>query len=111
MPKAAVYHKKGLVAQDFKAKLKDAVNGIQNGTYKSSCNAAKQLNLNHITIWRHLMGKSASWVDSHAGQQLLTPPQEKVLVNWVKWLGFTGLLSKHTIGLKVEALCGGKPSH
>jgi hypothetical protein len=111
MPKAALYHKKGLEAQALETKLKEAVDGIESGLYKNSRHAGKQLGLSYSTIWRRLKGKSTGRVDGHAGQQLLTPSQEKVLVNWVKWLGFTGLpLSKRTIAPKLEELCGRRPS-
>lgn len=48
---------------------------------------------------------------AHEKQQLLTPPQEKILVKWIRFLGLAGIsLNQRTIGAKVEALCDRIPS-
>jgi hypothetical protein len=46
----------------------------------------------------------------HENQQLLSPVQENVLVEWITLLSDTGhCLSKRTLQMKAEALCGHKP--
>jgi hypothetical protein len=113
MPRGKIYRQQGLKLEDDEALIQQAVKGVKDGTYKSCNDAAKKLGImsKYTTIWRRHNGKTTARVKAHMRQQLLNSSQEKVLVNWIKWLGFTGVpLSKKTIAPKVQALCGRKPS-
>ncbi|KAG2082931.1 hypothetical protein BD769DRAFT_1316026, partial [Suillus cothurnatus] len=49
--------------------------------------------------------------EAHASQRHLTPAQEEVLVDWMKFLGATGRpISKETVYPYVYHMCGKYPS-
>jgi hypothetical protein len=81
MTKAALYRKQGIKFQDSERKIKEAVEGIKNGTYKSCFDAAIRLDLDRMTVWRRFKGKTLSRVDRHMKQGLLNAIQEKILKN------------------------------
>ncbi|KAJ8584219.1 hypothetical protein M405DRAFT_747439 [Rhizopogon salebrosus TDB-379] len=113
MPLAAAYRKQGTKDRAREAVIKEAVDGVKSKKYANPRQAAELLGIQnqYHTIWRRLNGKTKPRVKAHMNHQLLNTSQETVLRNWIKWLGFTGIpLTKRTIGLKVEALCGRKPS-
>jgi hypothetical protein len=111
MTKAAAYRKRGLRLQKSERKIQEAVDGVKTGRFKNCNDVALKLGLKWLIIWRHVNGKTSSRTNGHLSQQLLSVAQEKVLKNWIKWLGYTGLpISKQTVQPKVEALCGWKPS-
>jgi hypothetical protein len=63
------------------------------------------------TLRSRFQGRHHPYRDAHTSQQLLTPAQEEVLVEWITFLGSTGHpLSKCGIRHKACALCGVKPS-
>ena len=95
------------------AKLNSAIEGYASGTYKTLREAAEALGISaqYTTLTRRFRKVASHPRDAHESQQLLSSTQEAVLVNWGRWLGFTGHpLCKETISPKVEGLCGKKPS-
>jgi hypothetical protein len=62
------------------------------------------------TICNHASGAHQEPRKGHEGQQLLSPAQENVLVEWITLLADTGhCISKRMLRTKAEALCGRKP--
>jgi hypothetical protein len=58
---------------------------------------------------RHL-GEHQNNKDAHTAQQLLSPVQENVLIEWILLLADTGhCISKRTVRKKAEYICGQKP--
>lgn len=111
MPSRKGYLVRGKQSQAREEQLRNAVDGIRSGRFKDCKDAAKQLKIPHTTLWRRFTEKSKAHSKAHMRQQLLNNEQEQVLVNYATWLGMAGTpLSKRTIGPKVEALCGRKPS-
>ncbi|KAF8234879.1 hypothetical protein L208DRAFT_1111090, partial [Tricholoma matsutake] len=95
-------------------KIQAAVKDVKNGTYCSAAAAAwaHDLGSQYMTIWCCINGLAASWCKAHLCQQLLNAGQEKVLMDWVKFLALSGMpLSKCTLAPKVFTLCGKTPSH
>lgn len=108
-----VYYREAERLEHSDDKVQAAVEGLRNCTWKTSREAGAAVGCpkKHVTIWRRWKGVTKARKSAHAAQQLLKPPQEKVLLSWIKFLGATGTpLSKRTIAPKVEALCGKKPS-
>ena len=67
--------------------------------------------MNYYTLRNQFLGLTWRPSEAHEGQQILNNAQEKALVDWLIYLGYTGhAVSKHTIGPKVEALCGRIPA-
>ncbi|GBE87152.1 hypothetical protein SCP_1003990 [Sparassis crispa] len=113
MPRAAVLRKKGLTIQNREAKIQQAVDGVKNGTYATPKIAACALSIGsqYTTIWRWLNNKTRPQYEAHQAKQLLNHAQERTLVAWTKWLGFTGQpVMRETISPKVKALCGKDPN-
>ncbi|KAI0311470.1 hypothetical protein OF83DRAFT_1068739, partial [Amylostereum chailletii] len=93
--------------------IQRVVTGVKDGTYENAMDAAHALDMKpqYSTIRRHLLEKTKPQVHAHLHQQLLTCIQERILCNWIKYLGYASIpLSKKTISLKVQALCGRTPS-
>ena len=62
------------------------------------------------TIRNRASGEHQNAKHGHAAQQLLSPVQEDILVEWIVLLSNTGhCLSKRTVRKKAEHLCGRKP--
>lgn len=63
------------------------------------------------TLCNCFLGKTKNPRDAHQNEQLLSPDQEKVLVDWIQYLSSTGHpLSKRTIRKKAYDIRGKKPS-
>ncbi|KAJ7756903.1 hypothetical protein B0H14DRAFT_2634961 [Mycena olivaceomarginata] len=85
--------REGLKLQkDFKEEDKgqQAVLGLQDGTYKNPAQAAQALGIpkKAATIRRQAKGISKPRLGSQINLQLLTPIQEAVLAEWIKFYGF-----------------------
>jgi hypothetical protein len=90
-----------------------AIKGVQNKTYANVMEACRELNIlpKYTTVTRQMKTNTLPWTAAHSAAQLLTPTQEAIVVKWIEFLAFAGVpLSKKTIGAKVYALCGRKPS-
>ncbi|KAJ7623778.1 hypothetical protein FB45DRAFT_1006077 [Roridomyces roridus] len=62
------------------------------------------------TVWRRAKGKAKPRLHAQSRQQLLTPIQEGVHSEWIKFYRNTGIpLSQQMIRAKVHALCGKTP--
>ncbi|KAJ7360678.1 hypothetical protein DFH08DRAFT_618472, partial [Mycena albidolilacea] len=93
-------------------KVQEAVIGIQTGVYKNVRQAVEALEIpkQAATIRRRLEGNFKPRIDSQVQRQLLTPTQEEVLAEWMKFYGFAGLpLNKKTVAARVKALCRQSP--
>lgn len=113
MTRSKAYLQKAKKDAALENKIQAAVQDVKTGVYKSAAAAARAYDLGpqYTTIWRRVQGKAKSCCKAHLRQQLLNGSQEKVLVEWIKYLAMTGHpLSKRTIGPKVYALCGKTPS-
>ena len=113
MAKSAVYRRQGLKLADHEALIQEAVTGVREGQYRSVAHVCCELKLVdfYVTVNRWYHGRTKPRLNAHTWQQLLNPTQEKVLHNWIKFLGSIGIpLLKRTIRPKVEQLCGCKPS-
>jgi hypothetical protein len=104
--------REGLKLQKEEDKVQLAVLGLQDGTYKNPAQAAQALGIpkKAATIRRRAKGISKPRLKSQIDLQLLTPIQEDILAEWIKFYGFAGLpLSRKTTHAKVKALCGHAP--
>ena len=91
--------------------LRAAQESIEQGHHKSFQKAAQDFNIPVSTLRRRILFNSRPPKEAHSNQQLLNLAQEKVLVDWLQYLGLTGhAASKRTVGPKVFDLCGKNPS-
>lgn len=68
--------------------------------------AAKQYNVSYSTLTARWNGRKTC-TESHAEQQKLTPPQEKVLTDWIKVLGKRGIpLSLEAVAERASHIVG-----
>ncbi|ETW79440.1 hypothetical protein HETIRDRAFT_419178 [Heterobasidion irregulare TC 32-1] len=96
---------------DVEHRLQEACKSLQSNVHKSYSSAAEAFEVNYHTLRNRYLGLTRRPVEAHEVQQLLNNAQEKVLADWLVYLGHTGhAVSKCTIGPKVEALCGRTPS-
>src|SRR5258706_8521757 len=73
--------------------------------------AAHGLHIPYDTLRRRFLKLCQSRRHAHGKQQLMSPAQETVLVDWIKHLSSLGHpISKRTIRKKACDLCGCKPS-
>jgi Tc5 transposase-like DNA-binding protein len=62
------------------------------------------------TLWNRVIGTHQDPRTSHATQQLLSPIQEKVLIEWIIHLSDTGhCISKRSVQKKAELICSQQP--
>ena len=63
------------------------------------------------TICNHASGEHQNPRKAHESQQLLSPTQENILIDWIILLVETGhCISKRTLQKKAKLVCGQKPS-
>lgn len=72
-----------------------ALDGIAQKRWKTAWAAAKTLGISRHTIARRMKG-GKSVMESRENQQLLTIPEEKALVEWIRRLTITGHPATHT---------------
>lgn len=90
-------------------KIQQAILGLESGTYKTVASAARALNINKSTLHYRLHGAVPNH-SAHAAQQLLSPEQERVLVDWAKYSAMLALpLGRRTLYPKAFALTGKVP--
>ncbi|KAJ7458478.1 hypothetical protein FB451DRAFT_1182673 [Mycena latifolia] len=97
----------GLKLKKAEDKVQEAVIGIGSGVYKNTRDAAEALQIpqKQATIHRRLTSTAQPRIKSQIRHQYLTPEQERVLAEWVKFYGFAGLpLSRKTIAAKTHRL-------
>ena len=91
--------------------LQEACKSLQSNVHKSYSSAAKAFEVNYHTLRNRYLGLTWRPIEAHKVQQLLNNAQEKVLTDWLVYLGHTGhAVSKCTISPKVEMLCRRTPS-
>ncbi|KAK6591392.1 transposase [Botrytis cinerea] len=88
--------RKSLKVQEMESRLAEAVLGVQNGKYKSSYEAAKELGLSKDTVTRRVKGGS-SRSEARQLQQKLSAVQENVLLKWIKQLTISGYSPGHQL--------------
>ncbi|APA06010.1 hypothetical protein SS1G_01573 [Sclerotinia sclerotiorum 1980 UF-70] len=88
--------RKSLKVQEMESRLTETVLEIQNGKYKSSYEAAKELGLSKDTVTRHVKGGS-SRSEARQSQQKLSAVQENVLLKWIKQLIISGYSPGHQL--------------
>src|SRR5438105_4174353 len=87
------------------ALVKKALQGIEDGTYKSPYDAEKQLNVNRRTVQNRLNMRTKSRVEARGTQQALSPAEEQALARWVIQLTHTGHPARHfTVREMAEAI-------
>jgi len=88
-------HKK---EEAHKAILQKACKPIKDGIYNGYQEAALAFKIPVSTLQQHYLMKTQPHKEAHEEQQLLNSAAEKVLVDWLRYLGLTGhALSKCTI--------------
>src|SRR6266496_4724977 len=91
-------------AAEREARVIKALAGIQNGTYKSLGDAAKQLNVSRSTLCDR-MNQTKSRAQARQDMQNLTPAEEKALVRWITQVARTGFPARHsTVREMAEAI-------
>ena len=69
------------------------------------------VNIPYHTLRNRFLGITRPYKEAHYSQQLLSPEEEHVLVDWIHFYSNTSHpLSKRTIRKKVQCICGKKPS-
>ena len=91
-----------LAAQE--ARVRQAVNGVLNGTFQSGYQAATALNVPRSTVYDRLKNKP-SRVTARQSQQNLSPAEEKALAKWIQDSARTGFPVRHaTVREMAEAI-------
>jgi hypothetical protein len=78
-----------------KACIQEALEDIQNGTYKTCHAAALALELTPLTVYRRFAEKTKSHTKASKWQQKLNDAKEDVLVQWCALLGLAGQLTPY----------------
>jgi len=103
--------KKQKITDEDEARISLAKEAFQKGQHSSMMKAAKAYNIkeHYFTLRRRIKGTAVPKKEAHADQQLLSPAEESVLVDWMRYLALTGHpLNKRTIRPKVKALLSAK---
>lgn len=91
-------------------KVRQALIGLGDGTFPTIAAAARGVGMNRTTLYNRVHGDTVSYREAHRSQKLLSPDQERVLVDWCKFAGIQGLpLRRSTVHRKVFALTGTIP--
>ena len=88
-------------------KLSDAVSfdNSCSGTKPSIWSVAKGHKVNYFTLRRRIRGETRPRREAHQNEQLLSPAQEKALVDWICHLSDIGRpLNKRTLAKKVQRI-------
>jgi len=80
----------------YDQRVQQAVDGIRSGIYKSSYDAASQLNVKVSTVQHRMKGRKIR-VQSHEDDQAPSPTEESELVRWITQLTITGYPPRHSI--------------
>ena len=89
---------------DYNDRVQQAADGVQSGIYKSSYDAANQLNVSATTVQYRIKGRK-SRLESHEDEQALFPGEEAKLVRWITQLTVMGYPPRHaTFRAMAEAL-------
>jgi hypothetical protein len=72
----------GLKRREDMSNMEKALEGLQDGTYKSCREAATACGLNRVQVWRRHTGRTQSRSAANKHKQLLTDEQEEVLASW-----------------------------
>jgi hypothetical protein len=73
--------------------------------------AARELNLPYQTLRRRFLGLARPKAEAHQNQMLLSPTQEKTVVDWILYLAATGHpVDKRAIRAIVKDVCSKRPS-
>ena len=84
---------------------------LRDGIHLSYNQAAIAFGISVSTLWHYYLKKLSAPKNAHEREQLLNNTQEKVLAEWIQYLGSTGYaVSKQTIQPKFQALCRTLPS-
>jgi hypothetical protein len=108
----ALWRHMGLKRQEDMSSMKQAWEGLQNGTYKSCPEAATAHGLNRLRVWRWYTGRTQSRSGANKHKQRLTDEQEEVLASWVVFLALAGFPASYKV-IKQKAILisgGWKPS-
>jgi predicted transcriptional regulator len=65
-------------ANEKEKRIKDAIEGVQSGKYRSVRAAAKALNVSHATVSHRMKGRKTR-VQGYEDQQILSEEEEKEL--------------------------------
>jgi len=85
-------------------RIRNTIEGIQSGLYKSARSAARQLDVPHSTL-KHRIARRKTPINSHEEEQLLSPTEEIELVRWITQLTIGGYPPHHlTFRAMAEAL-------
>jgi len=76
-------------AHQKEERIKEAIEGVQSGKYKSVREAGRELNVPHATISHRMKGRKTR-VESHEDQQILSEEEEKELSRWIRDLTVFG---------------------
>lgn len=98
-------------ASDKEEKIQQACAALREGTYTKMTKAAEAFDVSYPTLRRRYEGTTQPRNRAHEKQMLLSSVQEKVLCDWLAYLGSTGHpISKRSIPPKVQEICGTWPS-
>lgn len=116
MPHFKVYRTRSqhetFTPEQVEQRISDACKALSTGTSKNILAASREFSIEkyYHTLRRRWKGESLPRKDAHDNQRLLNDAQEKVLVDWIKFLGVTGRpICMDTIRPYIYDLCGQYP--
>ncbi|PSR74651.1 hypothetical protein PHLCEN_2v9667 [Hermanssonia centrifuga] len=92
---------------NWEARYSQACDDIKTGKFSGYAEAARHHGLKYQTLCNRFLGYHRPATQAHQAQQILSPAQEEVLVDWCIFLGLTGHpVHKKSIRFKVKQLSG-----
>jgi len=114
MPKAQVHRRKPDYVDyndlDVICAIEEACDAVRTGLVPNLAQAAKQYGIRYGTLRNRYLSLTQPTKRAHNDEMLLDEGQEKVLVEWMQFLGMVGRpISRSTLWPKIQELCGRMP--
>ncbi|THU84576.1 hypothetical protein K435DRAFT_687213, partial [Dendrothele bispora CBS 962.96] len=94
---------------ETEARMEEAMEAMESGRYKNISQAARAFNVPYPTFRRRVQGTALPKKLAHINQQLLTPAEERTLVDWMRYLALSARpINKRTIRPKVVEILRAK---
>ncbi|KAJ2919050.1 hypothetical protein MD484_g1314, partial [Candolleomyces efflorescens] len=75
--------RRAIADPDHESRIQAALDGLQKGKYRSVRDAANKENVARSTLEDRKSGKHKAWKDAFVHLQLLQPPEEQAVMDWV----------------------------
>jgi hypothetical protein len=99
-----------VVTPEVESHIREACEALCVGTCKNLAKAAEEFDVPYTTMRNRFQGEHVPAREAHIKEMLLSPAQEEVMVDWMKFLGMVGRpVCQQTMRPKVHSLCGKYP--